>query len=236
VTDEPKKDTDDFVEKTGAKYAYAYDKGGKLKARFGVSGIPHALLVDPSGKVVWAGHPASLNAKVIEQHLTGALTKPMWEWSASAKDAKAALQKRKYADALAAAAKIPEAEQGPAIRDAIQNVVKSRVEAAKAALTAGDFLSAQESGAELTKELEGLPEKADADKVVADVKANKDADKVLRAQKTIRDLKGQKLSKKKDLEKAMTDLKKIQKDLSGTYAGKEAEEFLIELQARKRQE
>ncbi len=233
MTDEGKKDTEEFVSKNGAKYAYAYDKGGKLKSWFGVGGIPHAFLIDPNGKVVWEGHPGSLDAKTVEKFTVGALTKPMWEWPASAKDARTALMKQKYADALAAASKLSEADQGPTIKDAIDKLVKSRVKAMNDALTEGNFLAAQDAANDLSKSLEGLPEKADAEKVAADVKANKDAERVIKAQKTLRDLRNKPPRKSKEREKAMADLKKMQKDLAGTYAAKEAEELLLTIRAAK---
>jgi len=233
VTDEGKKDTEDFVSKNGAKYAYAYDKGGKLKSWFGVGGIPHAYLIDPTGKIVWEGHPASLDAKTIEKYTVGALTKPMWEWPAAAKEARTALTKQKYADALAAAGKLTEADQGPTIKDAIERLVKSRVKAMQDALAEGNFLMAQDAASDLSKSLDGLPEKADADKVAADVKAHKDAERVIKVQKTMRDIRNKPPRKTKEREKATADLKKIQKDFAGTFAAKEAEELLLSLRAAK---
>jgi hypothetical protein len=42
------------------------DVGEKL----GITGIPHAFLVDKDGKIVWEGHPAQLNdaeiAKIVK--------------------------------------------------------------------------------------------------------------------------------------------------------------------------
>jgi hypothetical protein len=40
VTGEGKKDTEPWIESKGAKYAYAYDKGGAFARWFGVGGIP----------------------------------------------------------------------------------------------------------------------------------------------------------------------------------------------------
>src|SRR5262245_44923612 len=77
VTDEGESDTVKWIAAKKVKYAYAYDKGGKLKRFFGVQGIPHAVLVDATGTVVWDGHPASLDPATIEKALGGALPKPM---------------------------------------------------------------------------------------------------------------------------------------------------------------
>jgi hypothetical protein len=220
VTDEGKKDTEGFVTATSMN-----------KSWFGVSGIPHAALIDPTGKVVWDGHPSALDNATIEKSLVGALTKPVWEWPAAAKEARSALMKRKYADALAAAAKLTEADQGPSIKEAIERLVSSRVTAMKSALEEGNFLGAQDAANELAKSLDGLPEKADAEKVAAEVKANKDAERVIKAQKTLRELRNKPPTRSKDREKAMTDLKKIQKDLAGTFAAKEAEELQMQIRA-----
>ena len=72
MTSESESQTVPWVEKTGAAYPYAYDKGGKVARFFGVRGIPHAILVDPTGKVVWRDHPARLDAKTVEAALAGA--------------------------------------------------------------------------------------------------------------------------------------------------------------------
>jgi hypothetical protein len=234
VTDESKKDTEPWIEAKGVKYAYAYDKGGKLKSQLGVGGIPHAFLVDSTGKVVWEGHPSELTPAEIEKALDGALTKPMWEWPASAKDVRAALQKRKYADALAAAGKLSDADSGPAIKAAIQQIVASRVATMKTALAAGNFLSASDAAGELQDQLAGLPELADAKSVADTVKANKDAAAIIKAQRVVRDAKSQKLGKAKEMDKAIADMKKIAKDLPGTFVETEAKAFAEELEKRKR--
>jgi hypothetical protein len=234
VTDEGKKDTEPWIESKGVKYAYAYDKGGKLKGKLGVSGIPHAFLVDATGTVIWEGHPAELQPAQIEKAVTGALTKPMWEWPASAKETRTALLKHKYADALASAAKLTDADGGPAIKASIQGMIASRVNGMKTALTAGNFLSASEAATELSEQLTGLPELSDAKTVADTIKANKDAPAIIKAQKTIREAKNQKLAKAKEMDKAIADMRKIAKDMPGTFAETEAKAFADELDKRKR--
>ena len=48
------------------------EKGGKSSKKLGVNGIPHAFLVDPRGKITWAGHPGGLREGEIEKALAGA--------------------------------------------------------------------------------------------------------------------------------------------------------------------
>src|SRR5262245_46170707 len=176
-------------------YGYAYDKGGKLKSWAGVAGIPHALLLDAGGKVVWEGHPGELPEDVVKRATTGALTKPMWEWPAAAKDVRAALLKHAYSDALAKLAKLGDGGDMAPIKAAVQGMVTSRVGAMKASLAEGDLYAASEDANELVKSLEGLPEKADAEKVLADIKADKDSDKVIKAQKKLAETLEKKLKK-----------------------------------------
>ena len=54
-------------------YPVAFGGGAKdYKTR----GIPHSWLVGPDGKVVWKGHPASLNNSIIDKHIVGARIGP----------------------------------------------------------------------------------------------------------------------------------------------------------------
>jgi hypothetical protein len=229
VTSESESSTVPWIEKTGAKYAYAYDKGGKVARFFGVSGIPHAILVDPAGKVVWRGHPASLDAGTIESGIAGALTRPLYSWPSSAKAAAQAVVKGDWAGALEKAAKIGEEDGGPGIVAEIQGLIESRVKVAEAALAEGNFYEAQEQGEALVKGLRGLPEQERAQKVVDGVDQHPDAKKVLDAQKKIRKIRSKEPSKRKDVEKAMEDMKDIVKDLPGTYAAQEASAYMEQL-------
>ncbi|MEM6822834.1 MAG: TlpA disulfide reductase family protein [Verrucomicrobiota bacterium] len=59
----------DFTKKYGVKYPMSIDSNGKLQKRFGVNSIPHALLVNSAGKIVWEGSPSKLTNEVISQKL-----------------------------------------------------------------------------------------------------------------------------------------------------------------------
>jgi thiol-disulfide isomerase/thioredoxin len=48
---------------------YIVGAGSNDVANYGVTGIPHAFLVDPEGKVVWTGHPMAGLDKAIEKAL-----------------------------------------------------------------------------------------------------------------------------------------------------------------------
>jgi thioredoxin-like negative regulator of GroEL len=228
VTSESASETEPWIQDKGVQYAYAYDKGGKVARYFGVGGIPHAVLIDAGGKVVWDGHPGALDDETIESSLRGALAKPLYEWPAAAKPIVQSLAKGDFAGAVAKSAKLGDAE----IAQQVQAILEGRVKSAEAALAEGNFFGARESAERLVTGLAGLPEQARAKQVVADVDAHPDAKRVLDGQKAIRKLQAKELSKRKDLEKAMEDLKKISTDLRGTYAGKEAEAFMEQVRLR----
>jgi hypothetical protein len=223
VTGEGKKDTEPWIADKKVKYAYAYDKGGKLASKLGVSGIPHAFLINAQGKIVWDGGPSELTDKVIQNAIEGALPTPLFDLPPVASAVKNALQKHDYKTALAEAGKLSEADGGSGLKQVVQGIVTGRVQAMNAALKEGDFLTAQDSATGLKKELEGLPEATEPDKVLAEIKANKDADKVIGAQKKVRAIADQRLGKKAEFEKALADLKKIEKDFPSTFVAKEAE-------------
>lgn len=61
VSSEKKDVVEKFLKNTKMDYFPALD--AKLGRSFGVTGIPHAVLVDKTGKIVWEGHPASLTDK-----------------------------------------------------------------------------------------------------------------------------------------------------------------------------
>jgi thioredoxin-like negative regulator of GroEL len=231
VTSEGKNDTEAWVKQHGAEYAYAYDKGGKLSSYFGIPGLPHAVLIDASGTVIWKGHPGEFDPKLIEQAIQGALTKPLWEWSKAAGGVKAALLKRDYKTALDGASKLAAADDGPSIAGALQAMVKSRVDAMQAAYAQGDYLFADNESKLLSKQLVGLPELEAANKMIADLTANKDAAAVIKVQKQIAKLR--EASKSKEIDGAIEDLKKIAKTPPNPFVGAEASKLIDQLRAKK---
>lgn len=68
ITDEPGQTIRGFVKNIPIDYPVATARSG-LSEKFGVTGIPHAFLVNKEGKIVWQGHPMSLKASEIEKVL-----------------------------------------------------------------------------------------------------------------------------------------------------------------------
>jgi thiol-disulfide isomerase/thioredoxin len=69
VSDEEKSVVEPFMQKLPMNYSVALDANGKLGSSFGIEAIPHAMLVDKSGKIVWEGHPMELTDEAIEKIL-----------------------------------------------------------------------------------------------------------------------------------------------------------------------
>jgi thiol-disulfide isomerase/thioredoxin len=69
ITDEDRAKIKKFEKDVPIEYAVGLDTNGKYAKPFGIQGIPHAVLVDKTGKVVWEGHPMSLKESQIEELL-----------------------------------------------------------------------------------------------------------------------------------------------------------------------
>jgi len=218
------------------KYAYAYDKGGKLARFFGVSGIPHSVLVDGNGTVVWAGHPAGLTDSLITQATQGTLPLPLWEWPSEAKAVRSALQKKAFKTAIDAAADLSADARGEEIRAALKGMVQSRMEFLEGALAKGDFLTVVETSASLKKELAGLPEEARVGEIASQVAADDKAQEVLKGQQKLAKIRAKGARKEKDVRAAISDLQKLKKDYPGTFVESDADSLIRSLEASLRRE
>ncbi|MEI6536633.1 MAG: TlpA disulfide reductase family protein, partial [Verrucomicrobiaceae bacterium] len=58
-----------FTKSVPINYHVALDPAATLAAQFGIISIPHAMLVDKAGKIVWEGHPMTLQPADIESVL-----------------------------------------------------------------------------------------------------------------------------------------------------------------------
>lgn len=69
VTDEDRPTVEAFFKKIPMNYTVAIDPNGSLAQGFGIDAIPHAMLVNKAGKIVWEGHPMALTDSAIESIL-----------------------------------------------------------------------------------------------------------------------------------------------------------------------
>lgn len=72
VTKEDRQTVRNFEKNIPIEYTVAHDTYGKLNDEFQIKGIPHAMIVDKSGKIVWEGHPMRLPESQLETVLKAA--------------------------------------------------------------------------------------------------------------------------------------------------------------------
>ena len=60
-----------FVRRQGRKMSYpiGIDRSRRTSSKYGIRGIPHAFLIDTTGKVIWQGHPMRLKESQITEAL-----------------------------------------------------------------------------------------------------------------------------------------------------------------------
>ncbi len=233
MTSEPTGPTEKWIAEKGAKYGYAYDKGGKFARSCGVSGIPHAMLVDASGKVVFDGGPSQINEDMVRGALTGALKTPLWELPKPFAKARGAVTKGELGVALKEAEALKQdaanAEIANTLAEAIKGMITGTLTGADALATEGDWLGAQREWKRLVKSAKGLPEEAAANAKLAELGTNADAKKGIKAQETLEKLTAEPVKKKKDAEERVVALDAFIKKNEGTFAGKKALELRDQL-------
>lgn len=231
VTGESAAQTDPWVAKHGAKYAYAYDKGNSLGRQLGITGLPGAVLVDPSGTVVWKGHPSGLTDAVVEKHLGGALPKPLWEWPKVAAPVAKAISAGKFKNALAAAQKIANDPEGGEYAGLVEAAIEARATAVEKAFESGDYLRAQQMATLAKKALSGLPQAKRVSEVLSATKRG-EAKSVIKLQKKVLKARDEirKLRSRKKVDEAIDGLRRVAKKGAGTAAERDAEDLIAELE------
>lgn len=227
MTSETASSTEPWIEQHKAKYAYCYDKAGKMMSAVGASGYPSAVLVDPAGNIVWQGHPSEVNAAIIEPALKGAMPKPLWEWPDDAKKVKKAVIKRNLAEALQEATAL--GEPGTEVRVAIEGLIAGKLASLKAAQEEKDWLRVDVLGDELSRSFKGLPQEAEVATIVAALKADKEAQTILAAQERVAKVFAGDI-KRKQIDKLKKDLQKIAEEHPGTAAERDAKAGIEELE------
>lgn len=227
MTSEGAGQTEPWIEKHGARYAYGYDKGGKLKNALGVSGIPAAVLVDPSGTIVWQGHPSSLTSAIVASAVTGSIPTPIYEWGKSAKDIKKSFLKGDYAKAIKAADKLSEKEDiGKEIGTMLRGVVAKKVAGFEADLERGDVRKAFEGAKALMKGIKGMPEEETLEELTKKISKDKELKAIHKVQDKLASILEMEVKKKKDCQNNIKRLTSLLEGYEGTFTGGLIEEAL----------
>ena len=231
VARESKAAVEAFVEETKAEYPFLIEDGATRKA-YGITSIPHAALIGPSGRVVWKGNPGSLQDSIIEEQLDKARLLP--ELPSALSSVGKDLAKQKYASARGKAEKACEHKYED-VQTAAKAVVEwidwfstSTMESAalddekgKAydAWLAYELVADAYKGLDIAKDAE-----AKAKALEKDDEKGKAIDAGRKFAKLMEDIEGQ--SPKKALRKVEPYVKKYE----GTPHGDRAKEMLAELE------
>ena len=219
VASESESLTTPWIESTGAKYAYAFDKSSALMQAVGATAFPSAVLIDASGEIVFAGHPASITDGMVASAVSGALAKPLFEWPDELSKAAKLAGKDKLADAIAAVEK-----QGEGFSEYAELLIASanqRIASIKAAAQTSDWLYVESRSKALASSLGSRPEVAEIKAVMDQLKGDKTAKAVLKAQKNVAKMFAKPVSRKmapKLADKAL----RIAKEFPGTGAERDA--------------
>jgi thiol-disulfide isomerase/thioredoxin len=179
VTMDKPADAEPWIAKVKARYAYGYDKSGKLHELFAIqkTGIPFSVLVDPFGTILWTGHPMSLKEAQIERALEGVLAPPIWTWPEPARALAQPLARGELGAARAALTTLGEvAEFASARLDEREAAMGAEVERLAAR---EDYAEAFRFAERVAKECAGRPVAATVAAKVAALKADSEVERTL---------------------------------------------------------
>ena len=226
VASESESLTTPWIEKTGATYAYAFDSSKALMQAVGAKGFPSAVLINASGEIVYAGHPARITDDIVASAVSGALSKPLFEWPSELSKAAKLASKDKLGAAIAAIEK-----KGDGFGEyaaALISTATQQLNAVKAAAEGSDWLYVETQGKALAESLSGRPEVAEIEALLAELKGDKAAKAVLKAQKSLAKMFVKPISKKM-APKLADKARKIAEEFPGTGAQRDAERAIAKL-------
>ena len=166
---------------------------------------PYAMLVGPSGTILFQGDPRKMDEALITDALPTALQVPLYDCPVEVGGAKTAFHSGKQAEALS------KAEADPKIKEAVRAVIDGRVERLREAAKIGDWMSLDDHGGDLADAIKSLPEEAELRELLKELKSNKEAKKALKAQRQIAKLFAKKITSSK-VDGVMKKVEKIASD------------------------
>lgn len=156
------------------RIAYPVGCGSSTSGAYGVRGIPDSYLIGANGKVIWNGHPSSLQDAMIEEALTQAVGAgafvPPDDLPESFAAVRAALLKKQYASARRLLERMAErdgtdAARAQSLNEELEGFARRRLDAALAHQAEGRLWSAAqglESVVEMFRGMDCSTEAGDA--------------------------------------------------------------------------
>lgn len=215
--------TAEWTKKRGVQYAFADDTGYSLAGPFDVYGLPHAVVVAPTGSVLYSGPSDGVTEALLKEHLDGALAKPLFKLPDAVASVRDALIRGDLVAARKAALALPADAEGLAdAKDALDKLRALKLKGVESAVAAGDLLGVETLAAALEPACADRPE--DAARIAAAKKAAAEAPRAaerLAAQKRIRELRAVP-SSKEIAEANLAELRKLAETFAGTPVEREA--------------
>ncbi len=195
---------------------------GKVGAR----GYPSAILVNPMGEIVFAGHPAEIDDAKIEAAIVGALEVPVFAWPEELSKAAKALRAGRLGDAI----KEVEVAKGDFsnVLDSLISMIGAQMTMMEDAMDEGDFLRVKTVGMDLRKAVEGREEATAIDAMLKDIQKDRDKRVVLNAQEKIQKIFTKKI-KKKQVKKLVKDLEKLREKHPDTIIDRDVDRAIARL-------
>lgn len=234
LSDEPLDLVEPYVEQLDLNFTVASGSGSNEP--YGVSGIPHSVLIDADGNVAWQGSPYGLSKGIIKKALKGArhpkteflsvhLTAPVDGRVSKAADLAADGQLSgalKEIEGIAADEKATDAQKkdGTALKDAIDKHVKALAAQADKLAKARDPEQALKVFDALAKEFPSTDVGAGAKKRIDEINADPKMKAELDASRALDRLKDQIRPLKRD--KAKPKIEEFIKKYEGTRAAERA--------------
>lgn len=222
VTNDPPEKAEPWVEKNDMQYAYGYDPAGKLQAHFGVDSIPHAILVDAFGNILWRGHPMQMPVEMIERAIDGSIEKPVWEWPEAARPLARTLWSGDWKAAAAMAS------ENPAALQVLDERATAAVRQFDRLVVRRDYVTALTFGKRMVDGLADLPAGAMLAKKLAELEADPVAKNEIEAETRFAALEKEALEARKVsvLEELKPKLEALAKDYADTKAAAKASELV----------
>ncbi len=223
MTDGDVENTVPWIERMRVRHPYAYERNLYwLKAN--VFAYPYAFLIDPGGVIVWRGHPGKLDEALIEKHLEGALTRPLYAWPEAFAEVKALALEEKWPEAVQLAEKLTtENEELAVYRDAVNQLLRTRVKSLVTLVRSGDYYSAWNRAQALKEALGDHPAVFEIDLAIRALERDPKLHAIWNAQKEIVALRARAVSSREEAEAAIAELEEIAKRYPEQLLAREAE-------------
>jgi len=180
LTDEPKAKVEPFAKEMGMIYPVGC--GSKSSGSYGVTGIPHAAIVDTAGNVVWDGHPMQPDFEsTLEAQLKKTPPKVVSQPKGPSplEDISASMQKAQFGRAAALLAKfqVPEGDttakfQTERIRKALVAQAPARLAQGEKSLAAKEYYKANEAFQDVTLMAPDSPQAKKAEERLKELQAD----------------------------------------------------------------